>query len=86
MIESFASKIWVRVRFIAFCVISQQFHPPMYFRTLKNCRVNDINCLKTKFLFCKGFSNQTRHVPIIFKCATYEVLIPQMFFAPDKKR
>ena len=67
MIKSFASRIWVRVRFIAFCVISQQFHPPMYFQTLKNCRVNDINCLKTKFLFCKGFSaNQPRHVPITF--------------------
>ena len=66
MIESFASRIWVRVRFIAFWVISQQFHPPMHFQTLKNCRVNDKNCLKTKFLFCKGFSNLPRHVPITF--------------------
>ena len=67
MIKSFASRIWVTVRFIAFCVVSQQFHPPMYFQTLKNYRVNEINWLKTKFLFCKGFSvNQPRHVPITF--------------------
>ena len=50
MIKSFASRIWVRVRFIAFCVISQQSHPPMYFRTLKNCRVNDINLFCLKFI------------------------------------
>ena len=67
MIKSFTSRIWVRVRFIAFCVISKQFHPPMYFQTVKYCRVNDINCLKTKFLLYKGFSaNQPRHVPITF--------------------
>ena len=67
MIKSFASRIWVRVRFIAFCVISQQFHAPMYFQTVKYYRVNDINCLKKKLLLYKGFSaNQPRHVPITF--------------------
>ena len=29
MIKSFASRIWVRVLFIAFCVVSQEFHSPM---------------------------------------------------------
>ena len=67
MIKSFASSIWVRVIFTDFCVVSQQFHPPMYFQTLNNSKVNNINLLKAKFLFCKGFSaNQPRHVPIIF--------------------
>ena len=35
MIKSFASRIWVRVIFIVFCVVSQQFHPPMYLQPLK---------------------------------------------------
>ena len=67
MIKSFPSRMWVIWIFIAFCVISQEFHPPMYLQTLKNCRVNGKNWLKTKFSFCKGFSgNQPRHVPITF--------------------
>ena len=67
MIKSFASRIWVRVIFIAYCVVSQELHQTMYLQTLKNCRVNDINWLKTKFSFCKEFSgNQPRHVPITF--------------------
>ena len=67
MIKSFASRIWVRVIFIAYCVVSQELHPAMYLQTLKNYRVNDINWLKMKFSFCKEFSaNQPRHVPITF--------------------
>ena len=64
---TYPSRIWVRVIFTDFCIVSQQFHPLMYFQTLNNCKVNGINWLKTKFLFCKGFSaNQPRHVPITF--------------------
>ena len=43
MIKSFASRILLRVVFIANCVESQEFHPPMYLQTLKKCRVNDRN-------------------------------------------
>ena len=67
MIKSFASRIWIRVIFIVFCVVSQQFHPPMYLQTIKSCRVNDINCWKTNIWFCKGFSaNHPCHVPVTF--------------------
>ena len=67
MTKSFASRTWVRVIFIVFCVVSQQFHPAMYLQTLKSCRVNDINWWKTNILFCKEFSaNQPCHVPITF--------------------
>ena len=79
MIKSFASRIWVTVRFIAFCVVSQQFHPPMYFQTLKNYRVNEINWLKTKFLFCKGFSvNQPRMCQLLLTVCTL-----RSFHSPD---
>ena len=40
---SLASKIWARVIFTACCVVSQEFHPPMYFQSLINGRVNDRN-------------------------------------------
>ena len=43
MIKSFASRIWVRVIFITYSVVSQEFHPPMYLQTLKNCRINERN-------------------------------------------
>ena len=80
MIKSFPSRMWVIWIFIAFCVVSQEFHPPMYLQTLKNSRVNDINWLKMKF--CKGFSgNQPRHVPITFNI----VQITKFSFAPANK-
>ena len=43
MIKSFAPGIWARVIFITYCVVSQEFHPPIYLQTLKNSRVNDRN-------------------------------------------
>ena len=35
MIESIASRICAKVIFKAYCVMSQEFHPPMYLQTLK---------------------------------------------------
>ena len=35
MIASIASRICAKVIFLAYCVMSQEFHPPMYLQTLK---------------------------------------------------
>ena len=39
MIESIASRICAKVIFIAYCVMSQEFHPPMYLQTLKTAEL-----------------------------------------------
>ena len=42
MYDSIASRICAKVIFIAYCVMSQEFHPPMYLQTLKTA-VTDRN-------------------------------------------
>ena len=39
MYESIASRICVKVIFIAYCVMSQEFHPSMYLQTLKTAEL-----------------------------------------------
>ena len=39
MIESIASRICAKVIFIAYCVMSQEFHPPMYLQTLNTAEL-----------------------------------------------
>ena len=81
MIKSFASRIWFRVIFIAYCVVSQEFHPPVYLQTLKNCRVND-KLVEDKVSVLQGiFSKPTSSCANNFsQSANYEVFIPQRFF------
>ena len=71
MFKSFAFSIWARFMFIAYCVVSQEFHPPMYLETLKNWGVNDANSNAKLVRLLKGevFILQEIFSKAILSCA-----------------
>ena len=71
MFKSFAFTICAIVMFVVYCVVSQEFHPPMYLQTLKNWKVNDTNykAMLIRLLEDKFFILQEIFSQAILPCA-----------------
>ena len=92
MIESIASRICAKVIFIAYCVMSQEFHPPMYLQTLKTAELLTETITLSQVIVDEIFVLQGISSKPTSSCANnleqfanYKVFIHQMSFALANK-
>ena len=92
MIESIASRICAKVIYIAYCVMSQGFHPPMYLQTLKTAglltetiRLSQV--IDDEVSILEGIFSESRSscANNLKQFANYKVFIHQMPYALANK-